>query len=396
MHITSCRYCRSSLTPILDVGRIPLVNYFPTIAEAMVIKTYPLQLVACDSCGLLQLDEVIPASQIFSTYHYVTGASEPLIQELSDLAASLIQARHLTHSSRVLDIGSNDGTLLSFFHKKGIQTIGVEPSRELSGILSDRGIETLNTFFTSDVAKKIVKKYGQCDVVCATHVLANSIDIGDFMDGIRTVLSPNGVCVIEVADADVMIATGQFDSIYHEHYSYFTADVLERIAADHHLAISSITTSSVQGGAIRVELMHASKSHKNHQGFSGKKWDINMFSDRVASYKKQFAQTLAKYKGKKIVGFGAPAKSVTFTSFMGLTENEISYIVDSTVLKQGRFLPGTKIPIFAQSHITIDPPDVVIIFSWNYKDVIAALLKQTLKKGTTIITPFPYLVVETV
>ncbi len=395
MNITSCRYCRSSLTPVLDVGRIPLVNYFPTKEEVQTQKTYPLRLVRCNSCGLLQLDEIIPASEIFSTYHYVTGASEPLIQELSELATLLIQSRHLTEKSRVLDIGSNDGTLLSFFHEKGIQTIGVEPSRELSGLSSKRVIETLNTFFSLDTAKHIIKTYGHCDVVCATHVLANIIDLGDFMDGIRTVLSPNGVCVIEVADADVMLSKGQFDSIYHEHYSYFTSRVLERIAADHHLAVLSLTTSSVQGGAIRVELVHASQSKTQPKTMGGKKQDIAGFSERVAAYKKQFAKTLGKYAGKKIVGFGAPAKSVTFTSYMGLSGKQISYIVDSTAQKQGRFLPGTNIPIYAQSRIAIDLPDVVIVFSWNYRGVIVDALKKTLKTGTTIITPFPALVVET-
>lgn len=393
MKITDCRYCGSALTPVLDLGHIPLVNYFPSVMELSTQKKYPLRLVHCDECGLLQLDEIIPASEIFSTYHYVTGASAPLIQELSSLAAHLIESRHLTKNSRVLDIGSNDGTLLSFFHAKGIQVLGVEPSVELSQYARKRNIETLNTFFTKDVAKQIVKKYGQCDVVCATHVLANIIDLGDFMDGIRLVLSPNGVCIIEVADAEVMIQNGQFDAIYHEHYSYFSSKTLDRIATEHGLYIQTITHSDVQGGAIRIELTHVSEG-TNKRTYTSV--DLQTFAKQVNDYKKTFKSLLKTFKGEKIVGFGAPAKSVTFTSFMGLSEGEISYIVDSTEQKQGRFLPGTKIPIYPQSHIVQEPPDAVIIFSWNYRSTIVDFLKKTMKKGTTIITPFPSLKVETI
>lgn len=393
MNITSCRFCASPIKPVLDLGRIPLVNYFPSKCEINAQKTYPLRLVSCDSCGLLQLDEIVQAKDIFSTYHYVTGASEPLIRELSDLADGLIKTRKLTKKNRVLDIGSNDGTLLSFFHAKGIQVLGVEPSLELSNYARKRKIETLNTFFTKDVAKQIVRTYGQCDVVCATHVLANIIDLADFMDGIRFVLHPNGVCVIEVADAQVMIQNGQFDAIYHEHYSYFSSKTLDKIASDHNLYIQTITHSDVQGGAIRIELTHVTE-RSNKRTYAPV--DLREFAKKVNDYKKKFISLLETFKGKKIVGFGAPAKSVTFTSFMGLFEKEISYIVDSTVQKQGRFLPGTTILIYPQTYLTIDPPDVVIIFSWNYRSTIVDFLKKTLKKGTTIITPFPSLKVEIV
>ncbi len=391
MRIQQCRYCGSTTRSIIDLGSIPLVNYFPKSSDSSNEKRYPLRLVMCNSCGLLQLDELVPASDIFSTYHYVTGASAPLVKELSDLSNTLIKTYKLTSLHQVLDIGSNDGTLLSFFHAKGIKSIGIEPSRALATISKKRSVETICGFFSQKTANQLTKKYGQFDVITATHVLANIIDLSDFFRGVSGALAPGGVYIAEVADAEVMIKKGQFDAMYHEHYSYFTLRVLKRIAYDHGLKVIASTRSSVQGGAIRVVMSRSlvKATRLPHTVISPEK--ITRFRTLLEVFKTEFQALLAQYKGKTIVGFGAPAKSVTLASYLGLSVHEIAYIVDSTELKQGRLHPGTAIPIMPENYLLQNPPDVIILFSWNYSKSILEKLRKLLKKPTACIIPFPKL-----
>lgn len=387
-----CRYCGSSISSSVSLGAIPLVNYFPNAREAAKQKRYPLNFAICPSCGLGQIDTIVPREDVFVNYHYATGASEPLVNELSELAAQLVKTYHLNTRSAVLDVGSNDGTLLSFFAKKNIPVIGIEPSKTLAGVALSRGVPTVCGFFSEKTAGSLVKKYGQFDLVCATHVLANIPDIKDFFKGISTVLKTDGIALIEVADMDIMLKTGQFDAIYHEHYSYFSGKTISEIARDAGFIVVDFSRPDTQGGSIRIHLkkqVSGVKQKAIRQKTS--KITTAAFGKKVTQYTRDFAELLAQNKGKIIAGYGAPAKAVTLLHACNISKDAISYIVDTTVQKQGRLLPGILIPIVDDSELSKNPPDVIILFAWNYADAILVKLKRLLKKPTLCIIPFPKL-----
>jgi SAM-dependent methyltransferase len=392
MKITHCRYCGANLQPILSLGNLPLVNYFPKKNEQAREKRYPLNFVICTGCGLAQLDYIVPPDDVFLHYHYTTGASFPLVAELGRLAETTVSRFHLTHSSQVLDIGSNDGTLLTFFVQKNIKVLGVEPSRFLGKFAKERGISTINGFFSNKIAETIRKTRGQFDLIFATHVLANIVNLKDFTSGIKEILAPQGTVIIEVGYLGSMLARGEFDAIYHEHYSYFSLQTLSRILNDQGLSIIDVERCSAQGGAIRVYAQHTSvvvHPYEIHERITNAQYV--QFVRKILEFREKFRRILQRYLGKTIVGVGAPAKAVTLLSYCGIKANTIAYIVDSTPAKQGRVLPGVHIPIEKPTLLIKKQPDVVVIFAWNYRDAIIDQLIRILPKGTPVIVPFPNL-----
>ena len=397
MKITHCRYCGAKLREILSLGNIPLVNYFPKSNEIAREKKYPLNFVVCVSCGLAQIDYIVPPDEIFLQYHYTTGASIPLVDQLKILADSSMKRFHLTRKLHVLDIGSNDGTLLSFFAERGVGVVGVEPSHALSRTAKQRGVLTVNSFFSRKIARKILQRWGQFDCVFTTHVLANIVDLKDFLHGLSDVLAPQGTAIIEVGYLGSRLENGEFDAIYHEHYSYFSLTSISRILGDQGLSIIDAERCSAQGGAIRVYVQHSAvvehpfiiQEHITNT-------DYENFSLKAQTFREEFRHLLGEYKGKTIVGFGAPAKAVTLLSYCNITKNDIAYIVDSTPVKQGRVLPGIHIPIEKPSVLGKQKPDVVVVFAWNYRDAIIQQLASVVSKGTPVIIPFPRLQVVTI
>jgi SAM-dependent methyltransferase len=392
MKLTRCRYCKGKLKTVIALGNIPLVNYFPKPSEVNREKRYPLNFCVCASCGLAQIDYIVPASDIFTHYHYMTGASAPLIDELGKLAESVIKRLNLTPKHHVLDIGSNDGTLLSFFAKKGIGVLGVEPSRVMGRIAERRGVRTVKTFFSQKVAHKIARQYGQFDVIFATHTLANIIDLSDFFRGVGEVLAPTGEMIIEVGYLKTMLEKGQFDAIYHEHYSYFSLTSLSRILVDHGLTIVEAMFPPAQGGSLRIVVKHSSEvAHPMRISEDIQEKDYELFAKRITEFRSAFLTLLTTYKGKSIVGFGAPAKSVILLNYCNIGEHLFSYIVDSTEVKQGRVLPGIHIPIVRESVLKEEQPDVIVMLAWNYHDQIISKLEKLLIRKTMVIIPFPKL-----
>ena len=392
MKITRCRYCGSKLREIISLGTLPLVNYFPKKNEVMREKRYPLGLAVCEKCGLTQVNYLVPPKDIFLYYHYTTGASAPLIDKLTKLAAEATSRYHLTSKSRVVDIGSNDGTLLSAFKKRGIGVLGVEPARNLARTAEDRGIPTVKAFFSWRLAKKIRRRYGQFDGIFATHVLANVFDLADFMRGIKELLAPDGVCIIEVGYLGSMLEKAQFDAIYHEHYSYFSVRSLTTILADAGLTVVSASFLDAQGGSLCIVARHAGRNTQPIEiKEQGTGLDYSGFTKRVAQFRSNFLTLMRSFKGKTVVGFGAPAKAVTLLSYCGLGANDIVCIVDSTPVKQGRVLPGVHIPIVKESVLKTMKPDVVVVLAWNYQQEVMRKLRRLVAKKTVIVLPFPTL-----
>lgn len=393
---TVCRWCGGKLNTVLSLGRMPIVNYFPTRAARGSQRRYPLTFCVCGSCGLAQTAETIAPERIFRRYHYVTGASWPLVRTLED-TARLLARRYASSEKKVLDIGSNDGTLLLAFQKFGWKGMGVEPSAALARAARIRGSATECGFFSRHLAKSIVKRHGRFPLVTATHVLANIADLHDFLSGVGEVLSDDGVFVVEVDDLEQMVKNAQFDSIYHEHYSYFSRPVLERMFDGAGLHVVRSETNLTQGGSLRMTAVrnHAPKQQRarlsSRRGFICQE-DYRSFAPRAASFRRTLRHLLrSKLKGKTVAGYGAPAKGVPLLNFCGLDKRDIAFVVDSTVQKQGRFVPGTHIPVYAEEHLKDAAVDAILVLCWNYRDAVRKKLRRLVRHPVTLIFPFPKL-----
>lgn len=355
---------------------MPIVNYFPVRGEAGGEKRYPLTLCICTSCGLAQVKETIAPEKLFRRYHYITGACLPLVRDLHQFAGNY-RARN------VLDIGSNDGTLLSEFQKQGSVVLGVEPAAV------EAHVPTIHDFFSCTLARTIKKTHGTFDVVTAMHVLANIPNLGDFLHGVQEVLSDNGTFIIEVGSLEDMVKYSQFDSIYHEHYSYFSKNTLTSILAGSGFRIVKIEKIQTQGGSWRVTAVKGKTMIKNV--VSG------TFNIHVSAFRKKLRTLIQKdYKGKTVVGFGAPAKGVTLLNYCGLGPKDIACVVDSTPQKQGRLVPGVRIPVYAEEKLAQIRPDAILVLSWNYREEIVRKIKKLVTRPVSVIMPFPKLEVITI
>lgn len=392
----ACRFCSGTLIRILSLGMMPIVNYFPAKEELPQEKKYPLQVWICKSCSLVQLCPVIPAVQTFRKYHYASGASAPLVAHLNSLAkqcANLLSKKN----AKVLDIGCNDGWFLASMRERGFFTLGVDPAVDVVQLARSKGVEVINEFFTKALAGKIKKTHGVFDLIVMTHTLANIIDIKDFFTGVATVISADGVLVIEVGSLEEMVRTTQFDAIYHEHYSYFSLTSLRSILDTYGFSIYKTEQLPIQGGSIRVyarrEVRRTMYEGHNLQPRSENVTlrEMREFAKSVREYRKEFRKLFASLKGRRIVGFGAPAKGVTLMNYCNISRN-VAYIIDSTLYKQGRFLPGIGVPVLAEEYLWQDTsPDYVVLLAWNYQKELIEKLRKKLPSTVRVIIPFPKL-----
>lgn len=392
MEIKNCRNCGGELSKVLSLGKMPIVNYFPSQDELEDEKKYPLELRACRICGLCQLGFIVPPEKIFSNYHFVTSASEPLVSHLEQLSKICIKEFKLNSRSKILDLGCNDGSFLLNFKKKQMRVVGIEPAPVIAQFAKNRGVEVLSEFFNKENACDIRSSFGQFDLISATRVLANIVDINSFVAGVKDLLSPNGVFVAEVSSLSQMLSKFQFDSIYHEHYSYFSFATLEKILEKHGLVIFKAEETPFQGGELRIFVTHE-KGFAKKIKFEEKiaSHDYVNFAKHVRSFKKDLNVFFDSHKSAVIAGFGAPAKGVTLLNYCGLGVDKISFIVDSTLLKQGRFFPGLKIPIHKEAYLKGRKVDYCLILAWNYSDEILKKLKKINKERMRAIIPLPNL-----
>lgn len=335
----------------------------------------------CSSCLLGQTGETVEPKDIFSEYHYQTSASAPLIRHLSALAKTIQTYKPFS----VLDIGCNDGTLLSFFAKTGVRILGVEPAKNIATLARRRGIPVIADFFGEKLARSIRKTYGMFDVITVTHTLANIPDLPDFFRGIKMLLHPKGTLIIEVASFEDMCKTGAIDSVYHEHYWYFSRHSLRYVLEDAGFSVQRIQHTTSQGGSLQVfaKINGVRRVH-------GRPKTPVIETDRT---RRRLLDALRRFRGKTVAGFGAPAKSVTLLNWLQLSNKDIAFIVDATQEKQGRVIPGTAIPVYPEEYLLGKHVDAVIIFSWNYRSEILRKLSRLVPRGTPIIIPFPTLTV---
>lgn len=399
-HNTICRICGgSNLTKILDLGMMPLANSFIKKEDlGKPEKKFPLTVYFCETCSLLQLLDVVNPELIFINYDYLTSASQPLVQHFVKMASDLLTRFAVQKNDLVMEIGGNDGALLSAI-KGQCRVLNIEPAKNIAEISKKNGIETYNQFFGSKAAEDILKTYGNAKLVVANNVMAHIDDIRDIFSGVKTLIGENGVFVFEVHWVGNLITEGGFDQIYHEHLCYHSLHDLKYLVENMGLKVIDIQTVPIHGESMRVFVSKNIPATPNVSDFLQREKSLGLndkdtflrFAKRVQESKQILRNMLSMIKndGKKIAGYGAPAKGNTLLNYYGITPDIVDRLTDTTPLKQGLYAPGTKIPVVHPDSVRETPPDYFLLLAWNYADAILKKEEDLRKRGVKFIIPVP-------
>jgi hypothetical protein len=387
MNQNSCRFCKTPLhDTIVDLGMSPLANsYLPLTNVTKMEPFYPLCLYICRECLLVQVEEVESPANIFTDYAYFSSYSSTWLKHSKAYCDMTIERFGLNDQSSVVEIASNDGYLLQYFLEKKIKVLGIEPAANVAVSAIEKGIQTVVKFFGCETARELVSEGKKADLLIGNNVLAHVPDINDFVGGMKILLSEKGVITMEFPHLLQLMLKNQFDTIYHEHFSYFSFTTVKKIFNRHGMTLFDVEELPTHGGSLRIYACHnedmavANESKRAtemlarevEQGLC----DINSylsFSQRVQETKRKILTFLINQKraGKKIVGFGAPAKGNTLLNYCGVRADFIDYTVDDTPAKQGRFLPGTHIQVKNPKVLKETKPDFLVIMPWNFKEEI--------------------------
>jgi SAM-dependent methyltransferase len=389
MSETSCRFCGYAVEAVFaDLGSSPLANsYLPPEAVNAMEPFYPLRALVCGHCFLVQLEEFQTPERIFSDYAYFSSYSSSWIEHSRRYSEQMIERLALGANSHVVEIASNDGYLLQFFHERQIPVLGIEPAANVARVALQKGIPTLVEFFGRETARSLAGE-SAADLLIGNNVLAHVPDLNDFIAGMKTLLAPDGVITMEFPHLMRLIDDNQWDTIYHEHFSYFSFLTVSRAFRAHGLRLFDVQELPTHGGSLRVYGCHADDSAKAETAAARElaerertagyeRLDTYLgYGRRVEADKRQILSFLIdlKRRGLRIAGYGAPAKGNTMLNYCGLRRDFIDYTCDLNPHKQGLFLPGSHIPILPPEAISKDRPDVVLILPWNLKDEIVLQL----------------------
>jgi len=398
-----CRSCGSiNTSDFLSLGTQPPANSFLNSKEPDHELCYPLDLVFCRNCTLVQLseDSYVQRDLLFQYYTYASSIAGGLRTHFEKLAKDI--SNNISKGGLVVDIGSNDGILLKPLRDLGIKAIGVEPAVNMAKIANEQGLETIHGFLNESIVKRIISKYGFANVITAANVFAHLEDVHGFIENVKALLNEHGIFIIEVQYFADMLKEMTFDNIYHEHVLYYCLKSISSLLDRHGMVIFKVEHISTHGGSIRV---YVSKDKRvvEDSVYEIRKLEENMLLDNIETYQ-SFANQLMvriaeirsfildlKEKRKYVVGYGAPAKSSTIINSIGLDNSMIQYIVEDSPLKQGLFTPGSHIPIVDPSMLDKNLPDFIIIFAWNYSIDIMKKLEKYKAKGVRFIIPMPKL-----
>jgi len=397
-----CRVCqRETVERFLSLGPTPLANRFLTREQLEETEpSFPLDVYFCHTCGLVQLVDVVPPEVLFHDYPYLTGVSSPMRTHFAALAEEVAHEYHVGPGSLVVDIGSNDGTLLSGFRRFGPKILGIEPAANVAATANAAGIQTINQFFGPAVAEEIARTRGPAQVVLATNVFAHVHDLDQFLKGVSVLLSAEGALVIEVPYLVDMLNETEFDTIYHEHLSYFAVRPMVELFSRYGMGIVGVKRVPVHGGSIRVAVQKsraaqapvvAEMLNEEAERGLGSMRPYRNFAERVHVIRGELVDLLRslKTRGKRTVGYGAPAKGNTLLNFCKIGPDLLEYLVDATPAKQGRFSPGMHIPVVADTRLRADQPDYALLLAWNYADEIVKKEGTYRERGGKFITPIP-------
>jgi SAM-dependent methyltransferase len=398
------RFCGGPLADFVDLGMSPLCESYLAKDQLNSMEPfYPLAAHLCRDCLLVQLEEFVAPEHVFTEYAYFSAYSDTWLDHVKRYVEMITARLGLGPANRVIELGSNDGYLLQFFVEKGIPVLGIDPAANIAGAAEARRVPTLVKFFGIETACELAEKGTHADLVVGNNVLAQVTNLNSFVNGIGVILAQRGVCTIEFPHLLKTISGNQFDHIYHEHFSYFDALTAAKIFAAHGLRIFHVEELWTHGGSLRIYACHADdETHPTEDSVSEllrRERDAGLhrldgygdFAERVHATKRKLLSFLieAKNSGKSIAGYGAPGKGNTLLNYCGIRTDFLDYTVDRSPYKQGKYLPGTRIPIFPPEKIAETRPDYVLILPWNLRDEIVAQLAYIRSWGAKFVVPIP-------
>jgi 2-polyprenyl-3-methyl-5-hydroxy-6-metoxy-1,4-benzoquinol methylase len=405
MSARTCRFCSTDLEhTFADLGMSPFANsnLEPEQLNQME-RFYPLHAYVCHKCFLVQVEEFENPAEIFTEYAYLSSYSDSWVQHAKAYVEMIVGRLKLGRQSRVVEIASNDGYLLQFFVGKGIPALGIEPAANVAAVAQRKEVPTLVKFFGTETAKGLVADGMQADLIVGNNVLAHVPGLNDFVQGLKTLLGPRGVVTMEFPHLLRLMEEHQFDTIYHEHFSYFSLLTVNQVFARHGLAIFDIEELPTHGGSLRIYARHVEDDTKTvgprvtdllkretARGL-GDLAPYLSFAQAVRASKRGLLRFLidAKERGKTVVGYGAPAKGNTLLNYCGVRSDFIDYVVDRSPYKQGRFLPGTHVVIHHPDRIAETKPDYLLLLPWNLREEIMAQMAFVREWGCRFVTPVP-------
>lgn len=407
MTLPECRFCASPLSETFaDLGMSPLANSYVPATDARAPETfYPLHAYVCSQCRLVQLEAMATPEHIFKDYLYFSSYSDSWLDHCRRYASSMIERFKLGKSSQVVEVASNDGYLLQFFIKSGVPSHGVEPAANVAAEAVKKGVETTIAFFGAETARKLAAAGKSADLIAANNVLAHVPEINDFVTGFRLLLKPSGVVTIEFPHLLTQMRENQFDTIYHEHFSYLSLLSAERIFSAHGLRIFDVDRLPTHGGSLRIyacradndslpetNALRALRAEEAQAGLDGPE-AYRAFAQQIVEVKAQLLRFLidARLNGKLVAGYGAPAKGNTLLNYCGVKTDLLTFTVDRSPHKQGRLLPGTRIPILPTEAIFEKKPDYLFILPWNLKEEITEQMASVRDFGCKFVVAVPSL-----
>ena len=402
---SGCRFCGSKLEHIfVDLGASPLVQSFLSSDKLNQMEPfYPLQVFVCGKCFLVQLREFVAPENIFSDYLYFASYSDTWLAHAKRYTDEMVRRFPISEKSLVIEIASNDGYLLQYFAEKNIPVLGVEPAANVAQVAAKKGISSITKFFSRETAKELVAAGKRADLLLGNNVLAHVPDVNDFVEGMKILLKPQGVITMEFPHLMQLMEQNQFDTIYHEHFSYFSFLTVQKIFAAHGLTLFDVEELPTHGGSLRIFARHAEDSTKpvgqavtglcarEEAGGYARLETYSRFAEQVKETKRKLLEFLinAKRNGKKIAAYGAAAKGNTLLNYCAIRTDFLDYTVDRSPYKQGMFLPGTRIPVYSPDQIKRTQPDYLLILPWNLKDEIIQQNAYIRDWGGQFVVPIP-------
>ena len=406
----TCRFCSAPLTQtFVDLGLSPLANSL--VAEKDLERQearYPLHAYVCSECLLVQLGEFASPQDIFEDYVYFSSFSDSWVEHARRYAEQAIERFGLDESSSVVEIASNDGYLLQWFVERGVPVLGVEPAANVAAAAVERGIPTIVRFFGEETARDLVGEGRHADLLIGNNVLAHVPALNDFVGGMKVLLAPHGVVTMEFPHLLRLIEETEFDTIYHEHFSYFSALTVERVFAAHGLRLFDVEELPTHGGSLRIYATHAEgPSHEDTgnvtalvereraAGLSDLATYAH-FGERVREVREGLREFLeeARANGHSVAAYGAAAKGVTLLNYCGIGPELVEYVADRSPHKQGLYLPGVRLPIRSPEHVAETKPDYLLLLAWNLKDEIIQQMSHVREWGGRFVTPLPEVAVH--
>ncbi len=402
--VSGCRSCGSTrLEIVLSLGETPLANALLREEDLGCPEPlYPLDLAFCTECSLVQITETVPPEILFRDYVYFSSFSDTMLQHAKEVVDRLVHDRRLGPASLAVEVASNDGYLLQYYKEAAIPALGIEPARNVAAVAVERGIPTIAEFFGRDLARRLAAEGRRADVIHANNVLAHVADLNGFVEGIGALLKESGVAVIEVPYIGEMIPNLEFDTIYHEHLCYFSLTALDRLFRRHGLAVVDVERIPLHGGSLMltaarqgrvaspIERVTNMLDREAAAGMAALAYYADL-APRVAAWRERFRAFLddLRRSGRRLAAYGAAAKGSTLLNFAGVGRDRLDFVVDRSIHKQGRYMPGVRLPVLPPSALLERMPDAVVLLTWNFKDEILAQQAEYRRRGGRFVTPVP-------